>query len=70
MDNPDDAYRIDLDDDSLRKPEEDKECQKNNEIAAPEVIRIQVVASLDVFFSGDDATCRTSTEQRAHLVRA
>jgi hypothetical protein len=58
--NSSDTYREDFDDKCLGKPEKEKECQEDNEVAAPEIIRIKIVANLEIVFSRDYITSRLS----------
>lgn len=68
--NFDDAYWEDLNDHRLSEPEEDKERDKHNEIPAPKVIRIEVIASLDIVFAGHNGVTSPSPKQCAYLVWA
>jgi hypothetical protein len=56
------TYWENLDDNRLRKPKEEKERKKDNEVATPKIIRIKVIASLDIVFSRDHATPRLCAE--------
>lgn len=63
------TYGHKFDDESLSQREKNKESDKNNKVAAPKIIHIEVVASLDVVSSGDRIVPRTGSKQCAYLVR-
>jgi len=44
----------------LRKPKEEKEHKEDDEVAAPKIIRIEVVASLEIVFSRHYVTSKMS----------
>ncbi len=64
------THWVQFNDNCLGEPEEDQECKKDNKVAAPKVICIKVVTSLDVIFASDNAAPGLRTEQCAYLVRA